>query len=189
MTKKIIAIIGATGDIGSAIAKSLAKGNYRLLLFAEDKKRLNSLAEEIKTTTPSADIDCMGCAADASWEADIIIPAVPACSQKEIAEKIKPYANRKTVISIPDSLNETKNNLIISKTTDAAEELQKLLPGSKVVRASNISFVADFFQPAGEDRQNDAFIDGDEEDVLQTISEILKAAELHPAQLINHKTK
>ena len=173
MTKKTIAIIGATGDMGSAIAKSLAKGNYRLLLFAEDRKSLSSLAEEIRKTNPSADIDCMGCAADASWEADIIIPAVPSCAQREMAEKIEPYANRKIVISIPDSLSETNNNLIISTGTNAAEELQRLLPGAKVVSASNALSAANFFQPVNEDNQNNVFI-AEEEEVLKTVAETIK---------------
>jgi predicted amino acid dehydrogenase len=35
-TKQTIAVIGATGNMGSAISKSLSKGNYRLLLGATD---------------------------------------------------------------------------------------------------------------------------------------------------------
>jgi predicted dinucleotide-binding enzyme len=174
MAKKTIAIIGATGSAGSAIAKSLAKGNYRLLLFAENKKALNSLAEEIRTTSPSADIDCMGCAADASWEADIIIPAVPFSAQKEIVGKIAPYANRKIVISIPDPSEKTNNNLTISTGTNTGEELQKLLPGAKIVTAFNTSFAASFFQPVTLSKQNKASI-SEEEEVLQIAREIVKA--------------
>src|SRR6266540_6154308 len=124
MSKKTIAIIEATGNIGSAIAKRLAKGNYRLLLFAHETKKLNSLAEEIKKQTPTADLDCMGCAADASWEADIIISAVPPNEEKEIISKIEPFANRKILISISSKKN---YRLIISKAINEAKELQELL--------------------------------------------------------------
>ena len=173
MAKKTIAIIGATDNVGRAIAKSLAKGNYRLLLFAEDRRKLNSLAEEIRTTNPLADIDCMDCAADASWEADIIIPAVPFSVQKEIAQKIEPYANRKIVISISDPPNETNNGLLTSPDTCAAEELQKLLPGAKIVKAFSASFTDKFFQPVINEKQINALI-ADEEETLQAIAEILK---------------
>jgi predicted dinucleotide-binding enzyme len=179
MAKKTIAIIGATGKIGTAIAKGLAKSNCRLLLFADDRKNLNSLAKEIRTINPLADIDCMGCAADASWEADIIIPAVPSCSQKDIAQKIKPYANRKIVISIPDSLNETENNLVTSTETDSVEELQTLLPGAKVVTA--FTFLrSDFSQPVIEGNQENAFFASDDEEALEAIAEILKMVALIP---------
>jgi len=89
MAKKTIAIIGATSKMGSATAKIIAKANYRLLLFGYDRKKLNSLAEEIRITNPSVEIDCMDCAANASWEADIIIPAIPFSVQNEIAQKIQ----------------------------------------------------------------------------------------------------
>lgn len=177
MAKKIIAIIGATSKMGTAITKGLAKNNYRLLLFADDRKNLDSLAKEIRTINPLADIDCMGCAADASWEADIIIPAVPSCSQKEIAHKIKPYANRKIVISIPDSLNETKNNLATPTDADSVEELQTLLLGAKVVTAFTF-FRNDFSQPVIEGNQEDTFFASDDEEALETIAEILKTVAL-----------
>jgi 8-hydroxy-5-deazaflavin:NADPH oxidoreductase len=179
MAKKTIAIIGATGKTGSAVSKRLAKENYRLLLFDDDRKTLNSLAQEIRAINPLADIDCMGCAADASWEADIIIPAVPSCSQKDIAQKIKPYANRKIVISIPDSLNETKNKLGSSTDTDNAEELQTLLPGAKVVNAITF-FRSDFSQLSIEGNQEDAFFAGDDKEALEAIAEILKTVALIP---------
>jgi predicted dinucleotide-binding enzyme len=177
MAKKTIAIIGATGKIGIAIAKGLAKSNYRLLLFADDSKNLDSLAKGIKKINPLADIDCMGCAAEASWEADIIIPAVPSCSQKDIADKIKPYANRKIVIIVPDSLNEMKNNLFASIDTNRVEELQTLLPGAKVVTAF---FKREFSKPVIQGNQENTFFASDDEEALEIIAEILKTAALMP---------
>lgn len=38
-TKKTIAVIGS-GNMGSAIAKNLSSGNYRLLLMANKKEKL-----------------------------------------------------------------------------------------------------------------------------------------------------
>jgi 8-hydroxy-5-deazaflavin:NADPH oxidoreductase len=47
-TKQTIAIIGATGNMGSAISRSLAKGNYRLLLKAGKPEEINKLVKQIK---------------------------------------------------------------------------------------------------------------------------------------------
>src|SRR5574337_795483 len=105
-TKKTIAIIGASGKMGSAIAKSLSKGNYRLLLIANQHEKVEQLIDEIKSNNPSADVDSMGCPFDASWEADIIIPAVKYKVEKEVAEKIKQVATQKIVVSISNPLNE-----------------------------------------------------------------------------------
>jgi 8-hydroxy-5-deazaflavin:NADPH oxidoreductase len=180
MSKKTIAIIEAAGNIGSAIAKRLAKGNYRLLLFAHETKKLNSLAEEIRSQTPTADIDCMGCAAEASWEADIIISAVRLSEQEEIVKKIEPFANRKILISI--SCNEKNYRLITSRAIRETKGLQKLLPGTKVVKLFNISFDTNGIHSL-------PFITGNDDEALQTVKEILEAADFDRVQLINQKTK
>lgn len=47
--KQTIAIYGATGNMGSAISKSLTKGSYRLLLLAPEKEKREGLQSEILT--------------------------------------------------------------------------------------------------------------------------------------------
>ena len=180
MAKKTIAIIGATGSMGSAIAKSLAKGNYRLLLFSTDTDKLNALVEEIKKTNLYADIDCIGCPFDASWEADIIIPAIPFDAEKEIAEKIRQVATGKIVISIANPLNQSFDGLITAAGTSAAEELQKLLPYSKIVKAFNTTFAGDFSQLLIDGKQADAFIAGNDEEAVHTVEEMVRTAGFNP---------
>lgn len=179
-TKQTIAIIGATGNMGSAIAKSLAKGNYRLLLKGNRQEELDKLVKEIITSTPSADVEAIACPKEASWEADIIIPAVPFDAQEEVAEKIREVANQKIVISIANPLNENFTGLKTSGETSAAEELQKLLPYSKVIKAFNTTFAADFSSPIINGQQVDSFIAGNSEDALQTVTELVKTAGFNP---------
>jgi NADPH-dependent F420 reductase len=179
-TKRTIALIGATGNMGSAIAKSLSKGNNRLLLFANDPDRVQALVSEITASNRSADVEAYKCPANASWEADVIILAVPFTSEKEIAIKIKEQANQKIVISIANPLNEKYSGLTTSPDTSAAEELQKLLPNSKVVKAFNTTFAADFSTPVIDAKQVDALIAGDDADALETVSELVITAGFNP---------
>ena len=179
-TKNTIAIIGASGNMGSAIAKNLAKGNYRLLLFANQKEKIQRLSNEIKKLNPSADIDCVGCPFDASWEADIIIPAVPYTMEEEVAEKIKQVATQKIVVSISNPLNENYNGLLTSPDRSAAEELQNYLPDSNVVKAFNTVFASDFSQPVIDGKQVDSFIAGNDQESLQTVSELVSATGFNP---------
>ncbi len=179
-TKQTIAIIGATGNMGSAISKNLSKGNYRLLLRANDRQKLEELVNEIKTANSSADIEGINCPVDASWEADIIIAAVPYEAEKDVAEKIREVANQKIVISIANPLNETYDGLVTEPGTSAAEELQKLLPNSKVVKAFNTTFAADFSTPVIEGKKTDAFIAGNDEDAVQTVAGLVSTAGLNP---------
>jgi NADPH-dependent F420 reductase len=179
-TKQTIAIIGATGNMGSAISKSLSKGNYRLLLKSDDQEKLNKLAEQIRSTNNNADVETILCPAEASWEADIIVLAVPYQAEKEIAEKIKEVANQKVVISIANPLNETYDGLVTAPDTSAAEELQKLLPGSKVVKAFNTTFAADFSSPVIDGKQVDAFIAGNDEEALDTVKDMISTVGFNP---------
>lgn len=177
---KTIAIIGATGNMGSAIAKSLANADYRLLLFAHDKEKLSKVNSEIKSINSNADVDCMGCAMEASWEADIIIAAVPYAVEKEVAEKIRQVATQKIVISITNPANEDFTQVLTSPGTSAAEELQKLLPASKVVKAFNTTYAADFAQPVIAGKQVDAFIAGDDDEALQIVKELVAKTGFNP---------
>ena len=179
-TKQTIAIIGATGNMGSAIAKSLARGSYRLLLKGSKQEELDALVKDIQTKNPQAEIDSAVCPTEASWEADIIILAVPYEAEKEIALKIKDVASQKIVISIANPLNQSYDGLVTDPATSAAEELQKLLPHSKVVKAFNTTFAADFTTPVINGLKADAFIAGNDEESLQTVSELVSTAGFNP---------
>jgi NADPH-dependent F420 reductase len=179
-TKQTIAIIGATGNMGSAISKSLAKGSYRLLLKGNKKKELDALVNDIRSVNPNADVEAAVCPTEASWEADIIILAVPYNAEKDIAPKIREVANRKIVISIANPLNENFNGLVTSPDTSAAEELQKLLPDSTIIKAFNTSFAADFSTPVIDGKQVDAFIAGNDEEALKTVTEVVATAGFNP---------
>ena len=179
-TKKTIAIIGASGNMGSAIAKSLAKSQYRLLLFGKEEDKLKTIFKEIKAANKKADAEVIGCAADASWEADIIIAAVPFAAEKELAEKIRQVATGKIVISISNPLNETYTGLVTDANTSSAEELQKLLPHSKVIKAFNTTFAGDFSQPLIDGKTVDAFIAGNDEEALETVSDVVRSVGFNP---------
>ncbi len=179
-TKQTIAIIGATGNMGSAIAKSIAGGPYRLLLKGNKQAELDSLVKDIQSKHPNAEVESAVCPTEASWEADIIIMAVPFEAEKEIAPMIKEVANQKIVVSIANPLNASYNGLVTPPDTSAAEELQKLLPHSKVVKAFNTTFAADFATPVINGIQADAFIAGNDEDALQTISDLVSTAGFQP---------
>ena len=178
-TKQTIAVIGATGNMGSAISRGLSNGNYRLLLCANDKEKLQSLTADIRRGA-SAEVEAVDCNVDASWEAEIIITAVPYEAEKEVAGKIREVANQKIVISIANPLNESYDGLLTAPDTSAAEELQKLLPNSKVVKAFNTTFAADFASPVIAGKQVDAFVVGNDENSVQTVAELVKTVGFNP---------
>lgn len=131
-TKKTIAIIGATEKTGAVIATSLATGKNRLLLMSGDAEKLDALKTKLETANVSSEVDTLTCTKEACWEADIIIIATPHEAATEIADKIREVATGKIVISISSSKN------------TAAEELQKLLPNTKVINSFGTAFIDDY---------------------------------------------
>lgn len=180
ITKQTIAIIGASGNIGSAIAKNIADGNYRLLLFDQNPEELSVLAEEIREQVSNADVKPMDCAHDCSWEADIIIMAVPHKAEKEIADQVRDVATQKIVISMANPVDEDLSQLTTDSDTSVAEELQQWLPHSRVVKAFNTTLATDFEQPIIDGNQVDTFIAGDDEDAIQAVTELVETTGFHP---------
>lgn len=178
--KTTIAIIGSTGNMGSAIAKSLAKGNHRLLLFSRGIEKLDALKAEIRQINADAMVEPVACPADASWEADIVILAVPYAAEAEIAEKIRPYVTQKIVISMANPMNETFDGMVTPADSSAAQELQRLLPDAHVVKAFNTTYAADFVEPIIDGKQVDAFVAGDDERAVETVVDLVKTAGFNP---------
>ncbi|MDA3616691.1 NADPH-dependent F420 reductase [Polluticaenibacter yanchengensis] len=178
--KLVIAIIGSTGNMGTSIAKSLAHPNHKLLLFSNDLSKAKELKTTIESNTSLVEVEVQECPGEASWEADIVILAVPFTAESEIAAKIKPYVTQKIVISIANPLNNNYDGLLTAPGTSAAEELQKQLPDAIVIKAFNTTFAADFAQPVIDGKQTDAFIAGDNQAAVNAVAELVKVAGFNP---------
>jgi predicted dinucleotide-binding enzyme len=177
---KTIAIVGATGNMGSAIAKSLSRANYRLLLMAEAEEKLEILKTELIKGGATTEIEINTCAKEASWEADIIVVATPSGTEKQVAEKIREVATGKIVISISNSMDSSFSNVNTSLNTSGAEELQKMLPYSKVVKTFSTTFAGNFISPIIDGNKVDTFLAGNSSDAIDTVSRIVKAAGFNP---------
>ena len=178
--KQTVAVFGASGNMGSAITKSIAKGPYRLLLISNDAEKLQKLRADILKESPKAEAEAIQTLINARWKADIFILAVPYYSEVEIVSEIMDLAEGKIVISIANPINKDLAGLVTEPGTSAAEELQKLLPKSKVVKAFNTTFAADFTHPVIDGKQVDSFIAGNDEKSVKTVFEMIKTAGFNP---------
>lgn len=176
--KQTIAIIGATGKVGSAMAKCLSVGNYRLLLMADESDKLNMLCSTLKQPSAKAEIESLNCAKEASWEADIIIIATPYEDGREVAKRIREVATGKIVISVSQPLEGNSN--INSSESSSAEELQKLLPHSKVVKTFTTAFALNNFTSLPDHKMADSFIAGNNGEAVEIVSELMRQSGFNP---------
>jgi predicted dinucleotide-binding enzyme len=148
--------------------------------MSNEPDKLQKLQADILKEFPGAEAETIQTLIDARWKADIFILAVPYSSEAEIAAEIMDLAEGKIVISITNPINKDLTGLVTQPGTSAAEELQKLLPKSKVVKAFNTTFAADFTHPVIDGKQVDSFIAGDDSTSVKTVSEMIKTAGFNP---------
>jgi 8-hydroxy-5-deazaflavin:NADPH oxidoreductase len=175
-TQITIVIIGL-GNVGRSIAKALSRSKYRVLLFDATCSKARELAETLKDAQPLFEVEATDCPSNASWEADIIIPAVLYDAQCEVAEKIRVFANQKVVVSLTSPFEET---IDVKSGCDACDELQHLLPHSKVVKAFHADFAAwiENYKPG--DAAEDCFIAGNDPEAVETVADMVKAMGMNP---------
>ncbi len=117
MTTITITIFGS-GTMGSAIAGVLTRGGASIQHIL------------------SADTDV-------TIEGDLVILAVPYGALSAIAAGYGTQLDGKTVVDITNPVNfETFDSLLVPEGSSAAVELQKALPGTKVLKALNTNFAA-----------------------------------------------
>lgn len=185
--KKTIAIIGATGRMGSVMAYAVAKAGYRTLITDHDQKdllaligKLPLLEGKIRVKLPHSDVGIVVEPKEACWEADIIIPAVPYGAQAAVASEIKEVVTGKIVISVINPFNQTFDGLLTPPTTSAAEELAALLPHSKVVKAFNTIFAEVLETPQLNGHAADVFVSGDDDEAVAQVMELVKDTGFNP---------
>jgi predicted dinucleotide-binding enzyme len=183
---KTIAIIEATSEMGAGLARVLSKSpKYRLLLMSDDHARLEELRAEIGAYKSEDALWIMTCAREASWEADIIVIATPGSQHRIVADKVRDVAIGKVVISTSNPIIDAYYTLDKSGDTSAAEDLQKLLPHSKVVKAFNTMFPRDLMSRVANGKPVDVHIAGDNGDAIETASEVVTRAGFNPVVVGN----
>lgn len=185
--KKTVAIIGAVGNMGAPIALGLATAGYRVLLTDDIRNhalrymKLSWLERKVRWEVPQADVEMAVSRREASWEADIIIPAIPYMEQADVASRIKDVVTGKIIVSLGVPLSEKHNRLFTCPATSAAEELARVLRYSKIVKVVSAIFAT---RPEKQKIQGvkgvDVFVAGDDQGAVETVMQLVEDAGFHP---------
>src|SRR5262245_10010589 len=92
-----IAVLGGTGDLGSALARRWAATGYRIVIGSRQKEKAELAARELQAAEPAAAVtgeDNLG----ASRAADVILLAIPYANHAAILGEIKPAVGGKVVV-------------------------------------------------------------------------------------------
>ena len=179
-TKQVVAVVGASERIGSAMATAISKGNYRVLLQSENFEKVQYIVNEIRRDSPGSDVEAVPYAMEACWEADIIILAISYAKQRKVAEEISQVVNQKIVISIAIPVSDEYTVLLTSPYFSAVEELQAMLPHSKVIKVLSCPFTNGLNEPGMDAQRLDFLIAGNDEHARQSVCDLVKDAGFNP---------
>jgi 8-hydroxy-5-deazaflavin:NADPH oxidoreductase len=170
-----IAILG-TGNMAQGLASNLAKAGYAVILGSRDAAKAKDVA---KTIGGKVSADSVKAAAAKS---DVVILAVPYAAVAATIAEAGGLAG-KTVIDITNPLTADYSGLTIGHTTSAAEEIQKLAPNAKVVKAFNTIF-ASVLQADGKAAGTPAtvFIAGDDAEANKAVGDLAAKIGFVPLQ-------
>lgn len=164
-----ISILG-TGNMASGLAALFAKAGHAVTLASRDIETARKVAAELGEAIGATSLS------GAADGADAIVLAVPFEASEEVIAAAGGLAG-KIVIDITNPLTADYSGLTIGHTTSAAEEIQKLAPSAKVVKAFNTVF-ASVLQNAGKAGGKPAtvFVASDDENARSKVAALAKSA-------------
>lgn len=168
------AIIG-TGNMGAGLARALVAAGETVALGARDPAKAAALAAELGPKAQGG-----GIAAAVSL-ADVIVLAVPFGSHADILKGAGPVSG-KVIVDISNPVTADFQGLAIGHTTSAAEELQKLVPGAKVVKAFNTIFAGLLPAEGRKGKSLQTFVAGDDADAKTAASRIARVIGLEAVE-------
>jgi 8-hydroxy-5-deazaflavin:NADPH oxidoreductase len=151
-----IGIIG-NGNVGSALSRGLKRVGHEVRAVGNDGAAIR----------------------DAVASAELVVVAVPFGAIDSLVKVAGDALAGKTVVDATNALDASMN-LAVGFTTSGAEELQKKLPRSRVVKAFNTVFAQHMESGKLGDQRLTAFVAGDDEAARKQVVELARSIGFDP---------
>ena len=172
----IIAVIGGTGELGSALAKRWAVAGYPVVLGSRSKQKAQAAAEKMNADAAPAAAVTGEDNRTAAAAAEIVIIAVPYASHESILDEIKPAVAGKIVVDAVVPLVPPKVSVVkLPPDGSAALIAQRLLAGTARVQAAFHNVSAAKLHSSGP-VDCDVLVFGDEQAARAVVIELANAA-------------
>lgn len=169
-----VGIIG-TGNIGSALARSLVAAGHQVTLAGRDQEKLATAAA---ATGASA-----GSVTDAATGADITVLAVYWPSASELATQVAAANPGTVIVDVTNPATPDFSAPAFPGGPSAAEQLQALVPGTAVVKAFNTVFAANLANTAGHGVELDGLYAADDAAAAAKVAALIASIGLRPVKV------
>lgn len=168
-----IAVIGGTGELGSALAKRWAAAGYPIVVGSRSKEKAQAAVREMNANSAASITGDDNRAAAAA--ADIVVVAVPYASHEAILNEIKPVVAGKIVIDAVVPLVPPKVSVVkLPPDGSAALSAQRLLGGAARVQSAFHNVSAAKLKAAGS-VDCDVLVFGDDREARAVVIELANA--------------
>jgi NADPH-dependent F420 reductase len=161
-----IGIVG-TGMVGRALAERFIQKGHEVMLGSRDPSSAKKkLSKDLETAR-------VGTYADTTHFANILVLAVHWNHVRQTLEKMG-NLDGKIVIDCVNPLASNLTRLDIGSTGSAAEEIAKLAPNAKIVKAFNSIGAQNYKDPNIDGQKASGFICGDDKEAKKVVSKLVE---------------
>ena len=158
-----------TGRMAVRLADLAQKGGHQVLLGSRDEARAKAIARRLNGHVTGGSYD------DAAAQ-DIVMPSI--FIRDGALDDLKRFRNAvdgKIVIDILNPFNDRYDDFIFPWDTSAAEQLQKIWPGARIVSTFKWPFWEAFDSPDFDGGPMDIIMTGDDLEAKKTVLELFHA--------------
>jgi predicted dinucleotide-binding enzyme len=167
-----IGIMGA-GNMGSAFAHRLALADHEVAIAARELDEARKVASQVGHRVRAVPRE------ELAEGTDLLILATPYDGSVDALRAVR-HSDGKAVIDISNPLSGDMSGLVVGHTTSAAEEIQRAVPGARIVKAFNTVFSAVLgSQPDGNSTVQ-VFYAGDDAGAKDVVRRLIESIRFEP---------
>jgi 8-hydroxy-5-deazaflavin:NADPH oxidoreductase len=172
-----VTIIG-TGNMARGIGSRVLAGGHQLTVVGKDEQKAE---EAVNALRESGANDEIGAATDGDpVEGDVVVLAVYYDDARNAVERNRDQLAGKTVVDITNPVNESFDALVVPPDGSAAQELAKLAPDARFVKAFNTTFANTLHGGEVGGQALDVFMAGDEQAAKEKVATLVRDGGLNP---------
>ncbi len=159
--------------MAKGIGTRFIAGNHKVSVYERDLDKAEELVKELGGLSTAKPLD-------GNIPEEIIILAVPYTSVSDFAKEHGSKAAGKVIVDITNPVDFKTFELLTPPGTSGAEEIAKLFPESRVVKAFNTTFAGTLIEGKVDGIELDVFIAGDDMNAKNRISQLIKDGGMRP---------
>lgn len=175
-----VTIIGA-GNMGRGIATRLLSGGHSVTLIDQNEAQATELSKQLQASAKGG-ATVSTAPAGSALKDEVVVLAVYYPVVAAVIEQYGKQFDGKVVVDITNTLNDTFTEPRFDNTS-GAEEIAKLLPNSKVVKAFNTTFAGTLVSGQVAGQPLDVLIAGDDSAAKALVADLAQAGGMRPVDV------